>query len=509
MPANTTFLEMLKISKGFPGVQALDNVSFDLHAGEIHALVGENGAGKSTLMKVLSGVYQQDSGDIFLNGDPIKIQSPRDAQTLGISIVHQELNLFPNLSVMENIYSGHMPRKGVWGFEDRKTATKISKEFLEKFEFSINPKTPLELLSVGQRQVVEICKALVQNARVLILDEPTASLSEHESELLFKVLAQLKQDGISIIYISHRLEEVFTVADRVTVLRDGKFVNTSEVGKTNIDQVVHSMVGREIRMDEFYGAKESEIGKTILEVKNLSVADRFKQMSFSLQAGEILGFAGLVGSGRTDVALACFGACAIDSGSILIDGVPQKIKSPRRALELGIAYLPENRQQDGLFFDLSVRENISVTHLESFAKYGFVQKGREKAEAEQFRQDLKIQTPTIEQRVLSLSGGNQQKVILARWLAVQPKVLIVDEPTKGIDVGSKQEIYSLLRALAAKGVGVIVISSEMPEVIGLSDRILVMHEGKLTGVLAGAEITEENIMSLAAGQPLTRSEVVL
>lgn len=510
MSDRQAYLEMKNISKGFPGVQALKDVSFDLYRGEIHALVGENGAGKSTLMKVLGGIYQQDEGEIFIDGRLVTLDTPRDAQDAGVSIVHQELSLFSNLTVMENVFSANMPRRGIIGLEDRRMAARATSELLEKFEFYLDPRTLLEDLSVGQQQVVEICRGLVQNATVLVLDEPTASLSEHESALLFKTLGQLRADGIAIIYISHRLEEVFEISDRITVLRDGQLVATEPTNETTINRIIQRMVGREILLSEFYGAKESIALHTVLEARNLTAAGRFEDVSFVLNAGEILGFAGLVGSGRTDVALACFGAISTQSGDILLEGLPVEITSPNKALQLGVAYLPEDRKEDGMFFDLSVRENISVTHLEELSRFGIVQRPREVAEAERYRAEMRIQTPSIEQEVLNLSGGNQQKVILSRWLAIHPKVLMVDEPTKGIDVGSKQEIYVLLRELAESGVGIIVISSEMPEVIGLSDRIMVMREGRVMGTIGGDDITEENVMTLAAGQAMAvREELIL
>jgi len=496
-------LEMRNISKRFPGVQALDGVSFDLYAGEVHALVGENGAGKSTLMKILSGVYQPDEGEILLHGVPVSIKSPRQAQELGISIVHQELSLFQNLTVAENILGGRMPAHGLLRLQDRKSAFRIAQEYLANFDLPLYPGTPLDRLSVGQQQIVEIAKALAQRARVLILDEPTSSLTEHETALLFRVISRLRNEGLAVIYISHRLEEIFRIADRVTVLRDGQWVGTKTVAESDLETIIRMMVGRQLRLQDLYRRDLGTTGEVLLEVEHLTSEGRFADVSFQLHAGEILGMAGLIGAGRTDVALALFGAAPVDAGVIRIGGTPQRIRSPHEAMALGLAYLSENRQSDGLFSNMSVRENISVTHLDNLAKLGFVDQRREAQEAQRFVGELKIQTPSIEQPVMNLSGGNQQKAILARWLAINPRILIADEPTKGIDVGSKQEIYALLHQLAAKGVGIILISSEMPEILGVSDRILVMHEGRLAGQLRRSEATEDKIMMLAAGQSLS------
>jgi ribose transport system ATP-binding protein len=503
--ATPTILEMRNIRKHFPGVQALDGVSFDLRAGEVHALVGENGAGKSTLMKILSGVYQPDGGEITLGGKAVTISSPRQAQDLGIATVHQELSLFQNLTVAENILSGDMPARGPLRLENRQAANRIAAEALARFDLPINPRTLVAELSIGQQQVIEICKALVQRACLVILDEPTSSLTEHETELLFNVIRQLATDGVPVIYISHRLEEIARIADRVTVLRDGQFVGTRPVRETDLAAIVRMMVGRNLDLSALYGAGEIQRESVLLQVENLSSAGRFSDITFDLHPGEILGMAGLVGAGRTDVALAIFGAIPITGGTILIDGRPHRIHSPHEAVAAGIAYLPENRGSDGLFYGLSVRENISVTHLNSFARFGLVDRGRETRAAQDCVGQLSIQTPGVELPVLNLSGGNQQKVILGRWLAIRPRLLIVDEPTKGIDIGSKQEIYLLLHKLAQDGVGILLISSEMPEVLGLSDRILVMHEGRLAGVLSHAEATEERVMMLATGQVSTLS----
>ena len=495
-----TILEMKDIRKGFPGVQALDGVSFDLRAGEVHALVGENGAGKSTLMKILSGVYQPDGGEIVLGGKKVAIANPFQAQGMGIATVHQELSLFQNLTVAENIFNGTMPSRGPLRVEDHRKANRIASETLKRFDLPIDPSTPVASLSVGHQQVVEICKALVQNACLVILDEPTSSLTDTETELLFKVIRQLAAENIPVIYISHRLEEISHIADRVTVLRDGQLVGTRIVSEIDLHTIVKMMVGRNLELGSLYGTGEIQRETVLLQVEGLCSPDRFSDISFDLRKGEILGMAGLVGAGRTEVALAIFGALAISAGKITMDGRTRAIRTPHDAVAAGVAYLPENRGLDGIFHGLGVRENISVTHLDSYGRMGFVDRGRERRAAQEYVDLLSIQTPGLEHAIVHLSGGNQQKVILGRWLAIRPRILIADEPTKGIDIGAKQEIYLLLHKLAQEGVGIILISSEMPEVLGLSDRILVMHEGRLAGILGHAEATEERVMMLATGQ---------
>ncbi|MFM8319931.1 MAG: sugar ABC transporter ATP-binding protein [Chloroflexota bacterium] len=497
-PAGTPFLEMRGISKCFPGVQALDQIDFDLYPGEVHALVGENGAGKSTLMKVLSGVYQPDSGQIRVCGQVVQVRSPRAAQELGISIVHQELNLFQNLSIAENLFGGRMPRRGPLGFEDRAAAKALAAEYLHKFELPLDPFTPVRRLSLAQQQVIEISKALARQASVLILDEPTSSLTEHESELLFKIISQLKAAGLCIVYISHRLEEIFRIGDRVTVLRDGKPVGTQPIAQTSIDAIIRMMVGR--KLEDLYGRPAGKPGDTALQVESLSSRGRFEDVSFSLRKGEILGMAGLVGAGRSDVGQAIFGALPVHSGALRLDGQAVRIATPNQAIGLGIAYLSENRQGDAIFGNMDVCRNITVSQLRELSRAGMLNPGKELAQAQAMIQRLNIATPSARQRIGKLSGGNQQKVILARWLALKLRVLIVDEPTRGIDVGAKMEIYALLHRLAAQGVGILLISSEMPEVLGMSDRILVMHEGRVTGELSRAEATEERVMALAAAR---------
>lgn len=424
---------------------------------------------------------------------------------MGIAIVHQELNLFNNLTVTENLFGGKMPSRGLLGFEDRQVAYKTTIEYLGKFDMPIDPRTPVRELSVAQQQIVEISRALVQEARVLILDEPTSSLTERESKLLFKIIEQLKAEGLCMVYISHRLEEIFEIAERVTVLRDGRLVGTEKIAETNMESVIRMMVGRKLR--DLYGQAGDSQREVLLTVENLTSEGRFANVSFELRAGEILGMAGMIGAGRSDVGLALFGAVPVSSGTVRVAGKAVDIGSPHTAMNLGIAYLSEDRRKDGLFLGMTLRPNITVSHLDHFAKFGFMSYKAETTEAIEFIAALDIQTPSPEQEVINLSGGNQQKVLLARWLSIQPRILIADEPTRGIDVGAKGEIYALLHRLAEQGVAIILISSEMPEILGMSDRILVMHEGRLAGELSRAEATEEKIVTLATRQAFSDAKV--
>jgi len=495
---SSNILEMRGISKEFPGVRALDAVDFELREGEIHALLGENGAGKSTLIKILGGIYQADCGSIVLQGKPCAVRNPRHARKLGIGIVHQELNLFPVLSIGDNVTAGDQPAKGFLRFVNRKEIRRRARDIMKTFDIDLDPDTPVRQLSIAQQQVVEIVHALLLNIRVLVLDEPTSALTDKETEFLFSTMKRLRVAGISIIYISHRLEEIFRIADRVTVLRDGVLAGTSELASVDMDSLIRMMVGRSFT--DLYGKSTSKPGDEILKVTGLARKGKFEDVSFTLKRGEILGFAGLIGAGRTEVARALFGADRVDAGTIDIDGKRIHIGDPKTAMRLGIAYLTENRRLEGLFAGMDVRENVSVTHLDHFSNFGWLDRKAEARETESFREQLNIRTPDIRNQILKLSGGNQQKVMLARWLALRPRILIIDEPTRGIDVGAKSEIYSLLHGLASEGMAILLISSEMPEVIGLSDRIVVMYEGRITGMLQGAEATQENIMALASGQ---------
>jgi ribose transport system ATP-binding protein len=494
--AATPRLEVKGVWKGFPGVQALADVNFELRSGEIHAVVGENGAGKSTLMNILSGVHHADRGQIVLDGRTVHPEAPRDAFDLGISIVHQETSLCPNLSVAENIFVHAIPT--TWsGMVDFRTLYQKTESILSQFSIKARPKTPVKDLGIAQQQLVEIAKASVCECRVLILDEPTSALAPHEEAILFAQVRRMKERGTSVIYISHRLREVFELTDRVTVLKDGRVIGTCVTRDTNQASIVSMMVGREL--SQLYPEKSAGIGETVLDVRHLTRRPLLKDISFSLHRGEILGVAGLVGAGRTEMALAIFGADPEAEGTVTVEGRPVRLRSSLHAIQGGMGYLPEDRRVLGLFMGMDVRQNVVSAHLGDFAGSVFMNNSRERAEAEKFVKALSIRTPSIYQRMPNLSGGNQQKVVVSKWLSIAPKILIVDEPTRGIDVGAKAEIHAILRNLATEGVAIIMISSELPEIIGMSDRILVMHDGRMSGILSGQSATEDEVMSYAIG----------
>lgn len=492
-------LQMVGITKQFPGVLALDNVSFEVERGEIHALVGENGAGKSTLLKILAGALTMDKGTILLEGKPIHFTSPLDAIKMGIAVIYQEFNLVPYLSAGENIFLGREPRK-FNGFVDFRTLHAKAQEILDRIGANFSSREIVSHLSVAQQQMTEIAKALSQNAQVIAMDEPTSALTEREVEHLFEIVRNLKEEGVAIIFVSHRLEEVFQIADRITVLRDGKYVGTKNIGETNRDEVITMMVGREIK--EKIPKRPAPIGEEIFRVVGLTRRGVFSDISFTLHKGEILGCAGLVGSGRTEIARAIFGADPLDSGKIYLEGKEVRIRSPQDAIRLGIGLLTEDRKRYGLVLPMTVRENTTLANLMEVAMRGFINFSKERAVAKRFVDELAIKTPSLEQIARNLSGGTQQKLVLAKWLFTKSKVLIFDEPTRGIDVGAKVEIYELMNQLAERGVGIIMISSELPEVLGMSDRILVIHEGKIAGELKREEATQEKIMHLATGGSL-------
>jgi len=489
-------LELRNVSKRFPGVQALSGVTFGVRPGEIHALVGENGAGKTTLIKIASGVYSPDEGEILLNGQPIRLASPRDAQGLGIATVHQEASLYPDLSVLENIFMGRQPTRGRLGLIDWKRMRREAERIFRSMGVELDLDAPVGQLSVADQQLVQIGKALSQEARVLIMDEPTSSLSSREVDVLFNLVRHLREQGVAIVYITHRIDEVFVLAERVTVLRDGRLIGTHRVSDVTSQQLINMMVGRVLH--QLFPKEKVEIGPPLLRVRGLSKEGRFRDISFELHRGEILGFAGLIGAGRTEIALALFGIDPADEGEIEIEGQRVVIKNPWDALSLGLAYLPEDRQHQGIVSPMLVRENISLAVLESLCHFGFISFRTERQLAEEYVDKLAIRTPSVEQIVANLSGGNQQKVVVARWLCRQPRILIMDEPTRGIDVGAKAEIHRLMSDLAKQGIGIIMISSELPEILGMSDRILVMQEGRITGELSREEASQERIMSLAA-----------
>ncbi|HHG9512352.1 TPA: sugar ABC transporter ATP-binding protein [Citrobacter amalonaticus] len=492
-----TFLQMNHITKRFPGVLALSNVNFTLRKGEVHALLGENGAGKSTLMKILSGVYQPDEGDIIFEGKPVSFSDPLSAQNAGITIIHQEFNLFPELTVEENIFIGREFCKNNRWRLDEKQQRQAATEILQKLNLNISPETLVSDLTVAQQQMVEIAKAISVNAKILIMDEPTAALTETEIESLFQVTRLLKAQGTGIVYISHRLEELALIADRATVMRDGQYIDTVDYETAKISELIAMMVGREL--GNIYPRREARTHQEpVLEVNGLTRKGVLNNIDFTLNRGEILGFAGLMGAGRTELARAIFGADPIDSGTIKLNGKTIVIKGISDAIAQGISYLTEDRKKEGLALNLSVERNIMLGNYPEYAdRFGHVDSKRCQQTSEEQVRTLRIKTPHLEQAALNLSGGNQQKIIIARWVCKDTDILIFDEPTRGIDVGAKLEIYELMNRLVAKGKSIIMISSELPEVLGMCDRILVMRSGRITGELTADNATQEKIMQYA------------
>jgi ribose transport system ATP-binding protein len=490
-------LEMKEISKSFPGVKVLDGVQLNLKRGEVLALMGENGAGKSTLMKILGGIYQRDGGTIVVKGQTQENMTPDIAAKRGIAIIHQELNLIPHLSVMENIFLGREFTYGKSGFVNWSRMRTEAKRWLEQLAIDLDPATPVGELSVGQQQMIEIAKALSMQADILVLDEPTAALTNREIDALFDVIAALKRKGVGMIYISHRMEEIFQISDRITVLRDGRYVGTVRTAETSLDELVKMMVGREIT--DRFPKVEVKPGEERLRVENLTVRGKLSGISFSVRSGEIVGVAGLMGAGRTEMAKALFGAERIDGGAIFVDGKQVRISQPIDAIRAGIALVTEDRKEEGLVLPLSVRENIALPNLAKLSSLGVMNRRAEQALSDETIRRLLIKTAGGEQAAGSLSGGNQQKVVIGKWLATQPKILILDEPTRGVDIGAKKEIYDIMNRLAQEGVAILMISSELPEVLGMSDRVLVMHEGRITGSFSRAEATQELIMHAATG----------
>ncbi|MEZ6126631.1 MAG: sugar ABC transporter ATP-binding protein [Planctomycetaceae bacterium] len=488
-------LEVRSICKSFPGVRALHLVSLHVKAGELLSVVGENGAGKSTMMKILAGVQAQDSGQVLVNGTEVKFRNVSDALSSGIALIHQELNLADNLEVGANIFLGREPLTG--GLIDERTINRLSQQYLSAVGLDVSPKTLVRDLTIGQQQLVEIAKALSIDAKVLIMDEPTSSLSAGESERLFEVIRDLRSKGVSIVYISHRLAEVQDLSDRVTVLRDGENAGELQRSEVSHDSLVKLMVGRDV--SRFYSRQPHQPGAVAIEVRNLVTSTwPAHQLNFSLRAGEIVGMAGLVGAGRTEVLRTLFGVDRPLAGTISVQGKPVQLSSPQDAIEAGIALVPEDRKQQGLVLEMAIRRNIGLAGLRRFARsWGFLNFRREQNDSAAMVQRLRVRAPSDETRVQTLSGGNQQKVVLGKWLALQPAVLLLDEPTRGIDVGAKQEIYQLMDELAGQGMAVLFVSSEMEEVIGMSDRALVMHEGRIAGELQRDQLTEQAVMSLA------------
>jgi rhamnose transport system ATP-binding protein len=498
-------LALENISKQFPGVKALNNVRFDMRAGEVHALLGENGAGKSTLIKIISGVHKPDVGTIHMDGAPVTFNNPREAQKRGVATIYQELSLYPELTVAENIFMGHAPRRSVGPFQivDWNTMFERAKELLASLNIhDLDVRRKVGTLNVGNRQRVEIAKALSINARILIMDEPTAALTEADVERLFGIVRLLRERGVGIIYISHRLVEVFELADRVTVLRDGQYIDTQNVKDTTESQLISKMVGRTI--ENLFPKLPSKIGEPVLQVRDLRREPHTRGVSFEVRAGEIVGLAGLVGSGRSELAQVIFGTMPAQSGEIYVSGRKVHIKDPATAINLGIAYVPEDRGTQGLVRQMRIRENNSLAVLHATSNASFINRRRERLMAEEAIQQLKIRATGTEQVVSKLSGGNQQKIVVSKWMASKPKLLIMDEPTRGVDVGAKAEIHRLMSGLAAEqGLAILMISSELPEVLGMSDRVLVMREGKIVAEFSRAEATQENV-----GAAMVSSEVI-
>ncbi len=488
-------LEMHHISKRFDATQALDDVSLTLYPGEVHALLGENGAGKSTLIKIMTGVHQPDSGEVQVQGKPVHITGPMQAQTLGIAAIYQEPMVFPDLTVAENIFIGHAVRSPFmqWGAMFRE-----AEAILSKIDVKLDVRQPARGLTLAAQQAVEIAKAISLNVRVLIMDEPTASLSAHEVKQLFRLVKTLREQGVAILFISHRMDEVFGIADRVTVFRDGKLISTTPRGDVTPERAIRDMVGRKV--EEFFIKSEAKRGDLLLSVRNLNKQNVFRDVNFDVYQGEVFGFAGLVGARRTDVGLALFGVEPADSGEITFEGKPLTIRSAEQAIQMGIAYVSEDRRQLGLSMPQSITTNITLPTLRQYlSKLGLIKFDAERETAEAFRKQLNIRAPNVQHQVGKLSGGNQQKVMLSKWLNAKPKLLILDEPTRGIDVSAKAEVHHIINELAQQGIGIIMISSDLPEVLAMSDRILVMREGKQMGIFSRAEATQERVMSAAVG----------
>ena len=489
-------IEMRGIDKSFGSNQVLKQAGFTLESGEVHALMGENGAGKSTLMKILTGVYIKDAGTVLVDGKEVNYKNPQEAEKAGIVFIYQELNVMFDLTVEENLFMGKEIH-GKFGICDRKAMQKKAQEALNTLGVNISPKTVMSELSVGQQQMVEICKALMADAKVIIMDEPTAALTQSETVALFKVIESLRKKGVSMVYISHRMEEIFELCDRITVLRDGSYIGVKNIPETNMNEIVKMMIGREI--GERYPSRDVKIGKEVLKVKGLTRKGTFHDVSFSVRAGEVLGVSGLMGAGRTEIMQAIFGNLSYESGTIEIDGKEVKISNPRQAMEHGIGFITEDRKTEGLMLDKSIRENISLCNLGRISKSSVISKEAEKNMVAEAIKDLHIKCFGPYHECNNLSGGNQQKVVLAKWILTNPKILILDEPTRGVDIGAKKEIYSIINKLAAQGVAIIMVSSELPEVLGMSDNIMVVREGEVRGIISYEEANQERVMTLATG----------
>lgn len=496
MRASNSILSLKNITKIFPGVKALDRVRIDLLAGEVHTLMGENGAGKSTLMKIIAGVYKPEEGQYYFEGKEVNFNSPRDAQLKGISIIYQEFNLIPHLSIAENIFLGREPVNRI-GKIDWKKMHEKTRELLNELAVNLNPQEKIVNLSIANRQMVEIAKALSFNSKVIIMDEPTAVLEDEETEHLFKIIAELKEKKVGILYISHKMDEIFKISDRITVFRDGKYIKTLQASATDTNEIIKLMVGREI--ETLFPKREDLRGQTILEVKNLKVSKRFQNIDFSLHQGEVLGVAGLMGCGKIDLGKAIFGYFPDLQGSIFLHGKKLNLKSPEMAIKQKISLVSEDRKNGGLIILRDVKENITLASLNKITRLNRIQHVMEKEIVKKAIQKFNIKVSSIKMPANTLSGGNQQKIVLAKWLETLPEILILLEPTRGIDIGSKTEIYNLINELAKLGIAILYISSELAELVGICDRVLVMHEGKISGEVVGEEITQEKIMYYSSG----------
>lgn len=489
-------ITMKNIHKAFGKNEVLTGVDFELLPGEVHALMGENGAGKSTMMNVLTGLHKRDQGTITINGEDYYFSNPKEAEQKGIAFIHQEMNIWPEMTVLENLFIGKELRNKL-GILKINEMREMAKEQFKKLAVSISLDEKAGNCSVGEQQMIEIAKALMTNAEVIVMDEPTAALTEREIQHLFDVINSLRRQNVSIVYISHRMEEIFAICDRITVMRDGKTVDTKAIPETSFDEVVKKMVGRELK--DRFPARKPTVGEVVLEVKDLSRAGEFENVSFSVRSGEIVGFSGLMGAGRTEIMRSIFGLAHPDHGVMKMNGEEIKIHNPAQAVEKGIGFITEDRKVEGLVLDFSIRENIALPNLKSFSPKGIIDEKNEMEFVNLLIERLRIKTESAETSARSLSGGNQQKVVIAKWIGIGPKVLILDEPTRGVDVGAKFEIYQLMNELTDRGVAIIMVSSELPEVIGMSDRILVVHEGHISGELKKDEATQEKIMTLATG----------
>ncbi|OQP06162.1 D-xylose ABC transporter ATP-binding protein [Geobacillus sp. 46C-IIa] len=496
--SNNYVLEMIDITKEFPGVKALDRVQLRVKRGTVHALMGENGAGKSTLMKILIGIYTPDQGKIMFDGEELKVSTIKQALDKGISMIHQELSPVPNMTVAENIFLGREPSYPFVGWVKMKELIKKTRQLFEQLEIDIDPNAKMADLSIANMQMVEIAKAISYNSKLIIMDEPTSAITEKEVHHLFHIIRSLKKEGVSIIYITHKMDELEQITDEVTVLRDGKYIGTKSSHQISRDELIQMMVGREL--NQIFHKPKIPIGEVALSVKGLTKKGKFHDVSFEVRKGEIVGFAGLMGSGRTEVLESVFGVAKPDAGDIYVHGKKVAIRSARDAIRYGMGLLTEDRKLTGLFLPLSVEDNMITVTVNQYTKAGFLQQRKIREDCQRLAEQLAIKTPSLQQLIKYLSGGNQQKALIARWLLHNPDILFLDEPTRGIDVGAKAEIYNLIFDLAKRGKAIVVVSSEMPEILGLSDRIIVMHEGRKTGELTREEATQERIMQLATGQ---------